>query len=88
MRQANPQMIVERGEDVRKPPVLMIQGDADDNIPRYLPLMFEEAYRAAGGSVRLEWFLGMPHAFTKEPGAETERAVEVMRQFLAQQLNG
>jgi acetyl esterase len=87
MRQANPQMIVERGEDVRMPPIVMIQGDTDDNIPRYLPLMFEEAYRAAGGSVQLEWFPGMPHAFAKEPGTEPDRAIEIMRQFIASQLN-
>jgi acetyl esterase/lipase len=86
MRRANPQMIVERGESVRKPPVLIIQGDEDDNIPRYIPLMFEEAYRAAGGSVRLEWFPGMPHGFAKEPGEETDRAIEIIRAWLAEQI--
>ena len=86
MKQANPQMILERRERVVLPPVLIIQGDADDNIPNYVPMMFEEAYSAAGGSVRLEWFPGMPHGFAKDPGEHGDRAIEVMRAFVAQQL--
>ena len=85
MKQANPQMILERGEPVNLPPVLIIQGDADDNIPNAIPLMFEESYTAAGGSVQLEWFRGMPHQFAREPGAESDRAVEIMRSFIARQ---
>ena len=86
MRRANPQMILERGEDVLKPPVLIVQGDTDDNIPRYIPLMFEDAYRAAGASVQLEWFPGMPHGFAIKPGEESERAIEIIREFLAKQV--
>jgi acetyl esterase len=86
MKEANPQMIVERGEDVRMPPVLIIQGDSDDNIPPYIPLMFEDTYRGAGASVQLEWFPGMPHGFATKPGEESSRAIEIMRTFLAQQV--
>ena len=86
MKQANPQMILERGEVVRLPPTLIIQGDADDNIPNNVPLMFEEAYTAAGGSLQLEWFSGMPHQFARDPGAESDRAIEIMRSFIARQV--
>jgi acetyl esterase/lipase len=86
MKEGNPQMIVERGEDVLRPPVLVIQGDTDDNIPRYIPLMFEDAYRGAGASVQLEWFPGMPHGFAIKPGEESSRAIDIMRTFLAQQV--
>ena len=86
MREANPQMILERGEDVLKPPVLIIQGDSDDNIPRYIPLMFEDIYRASGGSVQLEWFPGMPHGFAIKPGEQSGRAIGLIREFLAQQV--
>jgi acetyl esterase len=86
MREANPQMILERGDPAELPPVLIIQGDTDDNIPNYMPLMFEHAYAAAGGSLRLEWFPGMPHAFAKEPGEESDRAIEIMRDFVAEQI--
>jgi acetyl esterase len=86
MMQANPQMIVERGEDIVKPPVLIIQGDTDDNIPRYIPLMFEDAYRSSGASVQLEWFPGMPHGFAAKPGPESDRAIGIIRDFLAAQV--
>jgi acetyl esterase len=86
MMEGNPQMIIERGEDVLKPPVLVIQGDTDDNIPRYIPLMFEDAYRNAGASVQLEWFPGMPHGFGNKPGPESDRAMGIIRQFLTQQV--
>jgi acetyl esterase/lipase len=85
MKQANPQMILERRERAVLPPVLIIQGDTDDNIPNCLPMMFEEAYSAAGGSVQLEWFRGMGHSFAREPGEHGDRAIEVMREFVAQQ---
>ncbi len=86
MKQANPQMILERGEDVLTPPVLIIQGDTDDNIPRYIPLMFADAYHGAGASVQLEWFPGMPHGFAIRPGEESHRAIGIIREFLAQQV--
>ena len=86
MKQANPQMILERGEAVSLPPTLIIQGDADGNIPNNVPLMFEESYTAAGGSVQLEWFPGMGHQFSREPGVEADRAIEIMRAFIARQI--
>jgi acetyl esterase len=86
MREASPQMILERGENVLTPPVLIIQGDADDNIPRYIPLMFEDIYRGVGASVQLEWFPGMHHGFAIKPGWESSRAIEIMRTFLAQRV--
>ena len=86
MKQANPQMILERHEPVHLPPTLIIQGDADDNIPNNIPLMFAESYAAAGGSVELEWFPGMGHQFAREPGAESDRAIGIMRSFIARQI--
>jgi len=85
MKLANPQMVIERGEQQAMPPVIIIQGDSDDNIPNYLPLMFMDTYQAAGGDIRLEWFPGMPHSFAANEGAESDRALEVMRRFVADQ---
>jgi acetyl esterase len=86
MRQANPQGLLDRDEPVRLPPVLVIQGDTDANIPNAIPLAFEAAYKHAGGLVELEWFAGQPHSFAIEPGPDTERAVELMRAFVARQV--
>jgi acetyl esterase len=86
MRQANPQGLLDRGEPVRLPPVQVIQGDADANIPNAIPLTFELTYRNAGGQVELEWFAGQPHSFAIAPGPHTERAVALMRDFVARQV--
>lgn len=86
MKQANPQMMIERQEPVRLPPVLIIQGDTDDNIPNYVPLMFVDTYAGAGGSVQIEWFPGMAHGFATKEGVESDRAIEVMRAFVAKQV--
>lgn len=86
MKKANPQMIVERGEATKMPPVLIIQGDTDDNIPNYVPMMFADTYPTAGGQLQIEWFPGMPHAFATKEGEESDRALEIMRAFIAKQI--
>ena len=88
MKKANPQMMIERGDATRLPPVLIIQGDTDDNIPNYVPLMFVDTYAGAGGSVQIEWFPGMAHGFAVKEGAEPDRAIEVMRAFVEKQVSG
>lgn len=78
----NPQEIVERGDAQALPPVLILQGTEDMNIPLTSPQRFAPAYRAAGGSVRVEWFPGEPHGFAQRPGAGTNRAIEIMKSFI------
>ncbi len=87
MKEGNPQLILDRGESPVSPPVLIIQGTADDNVPLSIPHRFVEAYRAAGGSVELELFPGMPHGFARDPGPESDRALKLMKAFIARQLH-
>ncbi len=86
MLEANPQQILERGEKVYLPPVLLIQGTGDDNVPMTIPENFAKAFRAAGGEVKFEIFPGMPHGFAGDPGPESDRAIESMKAFIARQL--
>ncbi|MEK9659036.1 MAG: alpha/beta hydrolase [Chloroflexota bacterium] len=86
MREANPQGLLDRGELVSLPPVQVIQGDTDANIPNAIPLAFEIAYRNAGGLIELEWFAGQPHSFAINPGSHTAHAVVLMRNFVARQV--
>ena len=86
MKEGNPQHILERGEKGQMPPTLIIQGTADENVPMSIPENFVTAYRAAGGHVELEEFPGMPHGFGRDPGPETDRALELMKAFAARQL--
>ncbi|MSQ14324.1 MAG: alpha/beta hydrolase [Dehalococcoidia bacterium] len=82
MRESSPQFILERGETVQKPPILVLQGTADDNIPEDIPRRFVAAYRSAGGPVEIEWFPGAPHGFARAPGADADRALALMKDFV------
>ncbi len=86
MKEGNPQHILERGEKVQLPPTLIIQGTRDDNVPLSIPERFTEAFRGAGGDIQLEIFPEMPHGFGNTPGAESDRALELMKAFVSRQL--
>lgn len=45
------------------PPVMLLHGDADKVVPVSASRRFEERVRAAGGTVDLHIFAGMPHGF-------------------------
>ncbi len=68
------------------PPLLIVQGTADENIPMSIPERFVETYREAGGSVELEIFPGLPHAFGRTPGPDTDRAIDLIMAFVSRQL--
>jgi acetyl esterase/lipase len=86
MREGNPQLILDRGEPVELPPTLLVQPYPDPNIPREIPERFVASFRAAGGAIELEWFPDEPHGFARTSSPETERALGLMKQFLARQL--
>lgn len=86
MREGNPQLILDRGEAVAVPPTLLIQPYPDRNIPREIPERFVASFRAAGGTIELEWFPDEPHGFARSSSLETERALGLMKQFLSRQL--
>jgi acetyl esterase/lipase len=86
MKEGNPQQILERGERVELPPALIIQGTSDDNVPMSIPTNFVKAFRAAGGEIQLEIFPGQVHGFGNTPGPESNRALELMKAFVARQL--
>ena len=86
MQEGNPQLILERGEEVYLPPVLIVQGTADESVPLAVSERFAEVYRDAGGLAELELFPGMPHRFARTPGEATDRAIELMKAFTARQL--
>jgi acetyl esterase/lipase len=87
MRQANPQLILDRGERIRRPPLLIVQGSADQNVPYTIPEKFVRSYRAIGGQARFELFEGQPHGFVKRGmgSAEAVRALALICDFVAEQ---
>ena len=88
VKEANPQLILDRHESVRLAPTLILQGTADKNIDHRLQDRFAEAYRAAGGKLELEKFEGAPHItfFFNEPAPHADRCLDVMGAFIARQI--
>jgi alpha-beta hydrolase superfamily lysophospholipase len=84
--EGNPALILQRGEKVTLPPLLIMQGELDSNVPWQIQDKFAQAYRAAGGECELEIFKGCEHMWIQDPGPQTDRAHEVLKAFIAKQL--
>ncbi len=87
MKEGNPFQILQRREDAHLPPILLIQGSADQNLPVPVTEQFVAAYRDAGGVIEFELFPDMPHGFGYTAGPETDRAVALMKKFAARCLS-
>lgn len=80
MAEGNPTQILQRGEAVRLPPALILQGTADVILTPTMADDFATAYTARGGQVTLRHFADQPHTFiTKHPErAEARQAIEAI----------
>ena len=87
IHEGNPQEILDRGEVVTLPPLLIMQGELDDNVLPSAQEKFAASYRAAGGDCELEIFAGCEHRWVAEPGPQTDRAAEMVKDFIARQLS-
>ena len=87
MKEGSPFQMLQRGEKAVLPPTLIVQGTADNNLPVPVTEQFVSAYREAGGDIELEFFPGMPHLFGNTPGPESDRAIALMKKFVARCLN-
>jgi len=86
IHEGNPQEILERGEKVTLVPLLIMQGALDDNVLPEAQEKFAAAYRAAGGACDYRLFENSVHEWVAEPGPQTDKAREVVKQFIARQL--
>lgn len=86
IHEASPQGILDRAEQVDLPPMLIMQGELDDNVLPSLQEKFAASYRAAGGECQLEIFQDGGHIWVEEPGPQTDRAHEILKAFIAGQL--
>jgi acetyl esterase len=84
MEQASPLQILQRGEAGDLPPLLVLQGSADANLPDGLASRFVDAWSRAGGEASLEMFPGAPHSFVAaDPAAPAaKRALAAMVAFV------
>ena len=87
IHEANPQEMLERREPVTLRPLLIMQGELDDNVLPATQKKFADSYRAAGGDVRYELFEQSEHEWTGKPGPQTTRAQEMVKAFIARNLS-
>jgi dipeptidyl aminopeptidase/acylaminoacyl peptidase len=87
IHEANPREIVERRQNLTLKPLLVMQGELDDNVPTPVQNRFVEAYRAAGGPIDYEIFEGCDHQWVAVPGPQTDRAHKMARAFIARNVN-
>src|SRR5262245_38227736 len=84
---ANPQEILERRDFTTLVPMLIMQGALDDNVLPAVQEKFAATYRAAGGTCELTVFEDSEHEWVAKPGPQTTRAQEMVKAFIARQLN-
>jgi acetyl esterase/lipase len=86
LREANPQLILERQEPAELPPILILHGMADDQAPPAMVARFAATYSQAGGLVELALFPNEGHGLLNQLGPARERGVKLMQSFVARQL--
>jgi acetyl esterase/lipase len=86
IHESNPQEMLERGEKVALAPLLIMQGALDDNVLPSVQEKFARTYRAAGGECQYELFADSVHEWVATPGPQTDRAREMVKAFIARQL--
>ena len=74
MDDGNPQRIVESGAAGPLPPLLLVTGTADENMPADAIARFEAAYRAAGGDATTARYADEKHAFITRNASGTAAA--------------
>ncbi len=84
MAEGNPQLILERGEEQARPPLLIIQGTADENLTPDMAENFAATYHRSGGSVLLRLYAGDEHSFiTRNPRSPSaDRAIADLDSFI------
>jgi acetyl esterase/lipase len=81
--ESNPQQILERKEPVSLGPLLIMQGELDDNVLPSIQERFVETYKAAGGQCDYHLFKGSEHQWVAKEGPQTDRAREMVKRFIA-----
>ena len=87
IHESNPQEILDRHETITKVPFLIMQGALDDNVLPAVQQRFAQTYRDAGGDIQYELFEGCEHEWVAQPGPQTDRAREMVKAFIARQVN-
>ena len=85
IHEASPQEILDRKELVTLPPVLLMQGALDDNVPPVSQEKFCASYNTAGGKCKYLLFEGSEHEWVAEESAQTDKARQAVKAYIATQ---
>ena len=87
MAEGSPQKIVEHGEQVDLPPILMLLKANDRNHPLEMQERFIASYRKRGGAIEVHTFDGLPeHRMVPSPAQpETMRVIDTITAFIGRQ---
>lgn len=89
MAEGSPPLILERGEPVELPPVLVIQRKVDDVHPLEMQQRLVEWYRKRGGQIEMPLFDSLPRPFAVSPEhPDAMRAFEDIIAFVRQHGEG
>jgi acetyl esterase/lipase len=86
IHESNPQEILERKEKINLVPFLIMQGALDDNVLPSMQENFVKTYQAAGGTCEYHLFENSVHEWVAAPSPQTDKAREVVKDFIARQL--
>jgi acetyl esterase len=86
IHESNPQEILDRREPVTLLPLLIMQGELDDNVLPSIQEHFASTYAAAGGNCEYRVFKGCTHEWVATPGPQTHAAREMVKDFISRQL--
>ncbi len=88
MAAASVTRIVSAGQARALPPVWVAQPELDDNVPAAITEAFALAYQQAGGEIERSHFPGARHSFIQQAGADTDKCIALMRDFIGRHLSG
>jgi len=86
IHESNPQEILDRGEDVGLLPLLIMQGELDDNMLPSIQEKFASTYNRLGGSCEYRVFSNSEHEWVAKEGVQTTEARKCVKAFIAKQL--
>ncbi|HWU85593.1 MAG TPA: hypothetical protein VN028_09655, partial [Rhodocyclaceae bacterium] len=78
----SPPLMLERGEAVTLPPLLMFQGGADPRLPPDTATRMAALYRGAGGEAEAIYHAGLGHTLSEWPGARLDEVADRIAQFV------
>ena len=86
MAEASVTRVLVTGQARALPPAWVGQPELDDNVPAAITEALVVAYRQAGGRIERTHFPGARHTFIQNPGADTDKAIALMREFIGAEL--